>query len=193
MRYSPVSTVPWQIEEEALRLSKYTDIRVVAVVGGHSVEEQGLRISRGVDIVIGTPGRLMATLQSTHLVLNQCNWIVLDEADRMIDMGFEHSVTSIMDAMGSLLKSEAEDEAEHNAEQAASGRKFFRTTTMFSVRGCRSDVQSACVVLLSVCPCDRPRCRPPWSGWRRTTCDTRWWCTSATRRARATSASRRRS
>lgn len=174
-RLTPSPRAP-QIEEEALRLSKYTDIRVVAVVGGHSVEEQGLRISRGVDIVIGTPGRLMATLQSTHLVLNQCNWIVLDEADRMIDMGFEHSVTSIMDSMGSLLKSEAEEEAEHNAEQAASGLKFFRTTTMFSVRVCRGgdgEAHSARPPSPPQAPVGRPPCRPPWSVWPRTTCATR--------------------
>ena len=47
---------------------------------------------QGVEIVIGTPGRLIDTLESRFLVLHECRYIVLDEADRMIDLGFEPQV-----------------------------------------------------------------------------------------------------
>lgn len=61
-------------------------------MGGQSIEEQGFRLRKGVHIVIGTPGRLCDCLQNNYLVLNQCNYVVLDEADRMVDMGFEPQV-----------------------------------------------------------------------------------------------------
>ena len=51
---------------------------------------------QGVDICIGTPGRIQDCLRSHYMVLNQCNYVVLDEADRMIDMGFEEPVLEIL-------------------------------------------------------------------------------------------------
>jgi len=129
---APTRELALQIEEEVKKLGEHSDVRVAAMVGGHSVHDQGVRVRRGVDVVIATPGRLTASLESQHLVLNQCNYIVLDEADRMIDMGFEHSVTVVLDAMGSLLKSEAEEEAAKQEAAAASGDQLYRTTVMFS-------------------------------------------------------------
>jgi ATP-dependent RNA helicase DDX23/PRP28 len=51
-----------------------------------------LQVREGVHVVIGTPGRLLDTIQNAYLVLNQCRYLVLDEADRMIDLGFEPQV-----------------------------------------------------------------------------------------------------
>lgn len=62
------------------------------MVGGQSIEEQGAKLRRGCEIVIATPGRLIDCLEKCYCVLNQCNYIVLDEADRMIDLGFEPQV-----------------------------------------------------------------------------------------------------
>lgn len=59
----------------------------MVVVGGLSREEQGFRLRMGCEIVIATPGRLIDVLENRYLVLNQCTYIVLDEADRMIDLG----------------------------------------------------------------------------------------------------------
>jgi ATP-dependent RNA helicase DDX23/PRP28 len=61
-------------------------------VGGVSIEEQGSKLRRGCEIVIATPGRLIDCLERHYCVLNQCNYVVLDEADRMIDLGFEPQV-----------------------------------------------------------------------------------------------------
>lgn len=58
--------------------------RTVVVVGGLSREDQGFRLRMGCEIVIATPGRLIDVLENRYLVLNQCTYIVLDEADRMI-------------------------------------------------------------------------------------------------------------
>ena len=63
-----------------------------SVVGGQSIEEQGSKLRKGCEIVIATPGRLLDCLERHYAVLNQCNYIVLDEADRMIDLGFEPQV-----------------------------------------------------------------------------------------------------
>jgi ATP-dependent RNA helicase DDX23/PRP28 len=65
---------------------------VTSVVGGQNIEEQGSKLRRGCEIVIATPGRLIDCLERHYAVLNQCNYVVLDEADRMIDLGFEPQV-----------------------------------------------------------------------------------------------------
>ena len=81
-----------QIEEEAVKLAKFTPYRMVSVVGGQSIEDQGFKLRKGCEMVIATPGRLLDCLEKSYAVLNQCNYVVLDEADRMIDMGFEPQV-----------------------------------------------------------------------------------------------------
>lgn len=109
---------------------RYTDIKSVSIVGGQNIEEQAFALRQGVQLIIATPGRLQDCLERSYLVLNQCNYIVLDEADRMIDMGFEPQVVAIFESMGdSALKSEDPNEAEKQAE-AEGGKK--RTTIMFS-------------------------------------------------------------
>ena len=80
----------------------------------------------GCEMVIATPGRLLDCLERRYAVLNQCNYVVLDEADKMIEMGFEQQVMGVLDAMPSTnLKPENEDvELEKN--------RVYRTTYMFS-------------------------------------------------------------
>jgi ATP-dependent RNA helicase DDX23/PRP28 len=75
------------------------------------MQHQAQELRSGVHIVVGTPGRINECIDMAYLVLNQCCYIVLDEADRMIDMGFAPQMESILDAMGGLLKSENEKEA----------------------------------------------------------------------------------
>ncbi|KAF1782163.1 P-loop containing nucleoside triphosphate hydrolase [Phytophthora cactorum] len=144
---APTRELALQIEQEAIKLCKYTSvglpekmnpIKTLSVVGGQSIEDQGFRLREGVEIIIGTPGRLMDCLESHYLVLNQCNYVVLDEADRMIDMGFEPQVVAVLENMGSLLKSENEEEMEQQltlANGAQPGQELqhrLRVTTMFS-------------------------------------------------------------
>lgn len=80
------------VQEETQKLAQFTEFRMVSVVGGQSIEDQGFKLRKGCEIVIATPGRLLDCLEQRYAVLNQCNYVVLDEADRMIDMGFEPQV-----------------------------------------------------------------------------------------------------
>ncbi len=61
---------------------------------GQSIEDQGFKLRQGCEVIIATPGRLIDCLQKSYAVLNQCNYVVMDEADRMIDLGFEPQVHS---------------------------------------------------------------------------------------------------
>lgn len=133
---APTRELALQIEEECIKLLKFTDFRTVAVVGGQSIEEQGFRLRKGVEVVVGTPGRMLDCIEHNFLVLNQCNYVVLDEADRMIDMGFEPQVVAVLEAMGGLLKSEDEEQAEQQLRQIQNQdggpKQLFRVTAMFS-------------------------------------------------------------
>ena len=81
-------------------------------MGGKSLQEQGTIISRGVEIVIGTPWRIADCLSQRLLVLNQCYFTILDEADKMIEMELEEQINQIFSTIPeSLTKSENEQEA----------------------------------------------------------------------------------
>ena len=129
---APVRELALQIEQDCIMLSHHTNFKTCALVGGQSIEEQSVKLRQGVQIVVGTPGRMVDLLQNNYLVLNQCNYVVLDEADRMLDMGFEKDILTIMDDMGSLLKSEEEDVAMMQADNAIQGDAIVRVTSMFS-------------------------------------------------------------
>jgi len=129
---APTRELAQQIDEEIQKLLTHTKLRTTCGVGGQPIEDQGLALRKGVEILVGTPGRLEDLIESRYLVLNQCNYIVLDEADRMVDMGFEPQVTAVLEAMGGLLKSEDEEEADRQVEQAKTGVALYRVTAMFS-------------------------------------------------------------
>ena len=76
-------------------MAHFTPYRMVSVVGGQSIEDQGFKLRKGCEMVIATPGRLLDCLEKSYAVLNQCNYVVLDEADRMIDMGFEPQASGL--------------------------------------------------------------------------------------------------
>merc|ERR1712223_25393 len=96
---APTRELAQQIEEESNKFGTDLGIRTVAVIGGLSREEQGFKLRLGCEIVIATPGRLIDVLENRYLVLSRCTYIVLDEADRMIDMGFEPDVQRILEHM----------------------------------------------------------------------------------------------
>uniref|UniRef100_A0A2P2KGL2 DEAD-box ATP-dependent RNA helicase 21 n=1 Tax=Rhizophora mucronata TaxID=61149 RepID=A0A2P2KGL2_RHIMU len=123
---APTRELAQQIEDETVKFAHYLGVKVVSIVGGQSIEEQGFKIRQGCEVVIATPGRLLDCLERRYAVLNRCNYVVLDEADRMIDMGFEPQVVGVLDAMpSSNLKPENEDED-------LDEKKIYRTTYMFS-------------------------------------------------------------
>ncbi|ODV90755.1 hypothetical protein CANCADRAFT_11392, partial [Tortispora caseinolytica NRRL Y-17796] len=93
---SPTRELALQIEEEASKFSSFLDFRCLSIVGGHSMEDQVAKLRQGIEIIIATPGRLNDLLDNRLIVLNQCCFIVLDEADRMISMGFDVQVQAVL-------------------------------------------------------------------------------------------------
>ena len=109
-------------------------IRSVAVIGGISREEQGLKLRMGCEVVIATPGRLIDVLENHYLVLSQCTYIVLDEADRMIDMGFEPDIQTILTHMPVTNEKPDSDqlEDERTMTQNFFSKNKYRQTVMFT-------------------------------------------------------------
>ena len=85
---APTRELVSQIHAEALVLGKFTGFRVMPVFGGMDYHKQRDDLSRGVDILIGTPGRLIDYLKQKVYSLRRTEFLVIDEADRMFDMGF---------------------------------------------------------------------------------------------------------
>lgn len=131
---APTRELAQQIEEETIKFAKTLEIRTVAVIGGLSREEQGFRLRLGCEIVIATPGRLIDVLENRYLVLNRCTYIVLDEADRMIDMGFEPDVQKILEYMPVTNQKPDTDEAEDEEKLLANfnSKNKYRQTVMFT-------------------------------------------------------------
>ncbi len=84
----PTRELAAQVKLQTDQLAKYTDIRSAAVFGGVGMKSQIEEIEKGLDIIIGTPGRLIDLYLENHLVLKKLNTLVLDEADRLLDIGF---------------------------------------------------------------------------------------------------------
>lgn len=134
---APTRELALQIEFEISRLlSRQRNIRTVAVVGGQPIQTQAMVLRNGIHIVVGTPGRINDCIEMTYLVLNQCSYIVLDEADRMIDLGFAPQIEEILDNMGGLLKSDDESLAYKQEKEdiinIINGVPKHRLTAMFS-------------------------------------------------------------
>ncbi|EEC05998.1 DEAD box ATP-dependent RNA helicase, putative [Ixodes scapularis] len=131
---APTRELAQQIEEETIKFAKMLEIRTVAVIGGLSREEQGFRLRLGCEIVIATPGRLIDVLENRYLVLSRCTYIVLDEADRMIDMGFEGEVQKILDFMPVTNQKPDTEEAEDEEKLLANfaSKHKYRQTVMFT-------------------------------------------------------------
>ncbi|SBT36244.1 ATP-dependent RNA helicase DDX23, putative (DDX23) [Plasmodium ovale wallikeri] len=130
---APSRELAIQIYEETNKFASYCSCRTVAVVGGRNAESQAFELRRGVEIVIGTPGRLQDCLEKAYTVLNQCNYVVIDEADRMMDMGFEDTVHFILDQIPTTnLKSEDDALALQEEMMTKAGHRLYRLTQMFS-------------------------------------------------------------
>ncbi|RNJ79424.1 MAG: DEAD/DEAH box helicase [Nitrosopumilus sp. B06] len=94
---APTRELAIQITEEIKKFSKYLDIRVATIYGGQGMGVQLDALDRGVDIVVATPGRLIDHLKRGSIELQDVTYIVLDEADTMLDMGFIDDIQFILD------------------------------------------------------------------------------------------------
>ncbi|MEB1812841.1 DEAD/DEAH box helicase [Adlercreutzia mucosicola] len=95
---TPTRELAMQIQEVCGVIAKSRGLRVANVVGGVKIEPQIDRLARGVDVLIATPGRLIDLMNQKAVDLSQVQILVLDEADRMLDMGFLPSVRRIVEA-----------------------------------------------------------------------------------------------
>lgn len=87
---APTRELAQQIYEEGQRFSYMTGIACVCIYGGADIRDQLRQIeSRGCDLLVGTPGRLVDLIERGRIAMANVRFLVLDEADRMLDMGFE--------------------------------------------------------------------------------------------------------
>jgi ATP-dependent RNA helicase RhlE len=93
---APTRELAAQISENIKQYSKHTNITHTTIFGGVSQHAQVRDLRRGVDILVATPGRLLDLMQQGHVKLNGVEHFVLDEADRMLDMGFIHDIKHII-------------------------------------------------------------------------------------------------
>lgn len=93
---TPTRELAIQIDESIAAYGRYTGLKHTVIFGGVSQLSQTQALRRGVDILIATPGRLLDLMQQGYVSLQQLQFFVLDEADRMLDMGFIHDVKKII-------------------------------------------------------------------------------------------------
>ena len=93
---TPTRELAIQIEENFKAYSKYTKIRSTVIFGGVSQHSQTRALKNGIDILIATPGRLLDLMNQGYISLKGIKYFVLDEADRMLDMGFIHDIKKII-------------------------------------------------------------------------------------------------
>ncbi len=93
---TPTRELAAQVEESVQTYGKYLELSSAAIFGGVGMNPQISRMKKGVDILVATPGRLLDLLQQGMMDLSQVQILVLDEADRMLDMGFIHDVKKVL-------------------------------------------------------------------------------------------------
>ena len=96
---APTKELVVQIHQEALKFAAYTDLRIVAFYGGVGPKKQIEEIADGVDLIVSTPGRFLEIYSRGHVETKKLKHIVLDEADRMMDMGFMPQIRQIQEVI----------------------------------------------------------------------------------------------
>jgi len=150
---TPTRELAAQVEESFRKYGKYTSLRVVPINGGVGIEAQSKALRRGVDVVVATPGRLLDHMERGNVGFDDLEVLVLDEADRMLDMGFAPQLNRIVNDIPryrqTLLFS-----ATMPPEVEALARKYLRKPVVVQV-GRRSEAAST--VTHAVYPVPRER------------------------------------
>jgi len=92
---APTRELVTQISDNLTIFTKGTPVKVLTVVGGASLNRQAMALARGADVLVATPGRLIDLLERGDVSLQATGYLVLDEADHMLDMGFIHALRKI--------------------------------------------------------------------------------------------------
>ena len=93
---TPTRELAVQVDESFRKYAKHSGIKVLAVYGGVALEPQTKALKKGVDVVIATPGRLLDHIERQNVVFDDLEVLVLDEADRMLDMGFAPQINRVV-------------------------------------------------------------------------------------------------
>lgn len=96
---TPTRELAAQVEESIKTYGKYLPLRSAVVFGGVKINPQMMRMRRGVDVLVATPGRLLDLYQQNAIRFDELEVLVLDEADRMLDMGFIHDIRKIINLL----------------------------------------------------------------------------------------------
>jgi ATP-dependent RNA helicase RhlE len=96
---TPTRELAAQVEESVRTYGKYLPLRTALLYGGVDIKPQIKSMQNGVEIVVATPGRLLDHLEQKSINLSQVQMLILDEADRMLDMGFMPAITRILAAL----------------------------------------------------------------------------------------------
>ena len=94
---APTRELATQIYDEARKFAYRSRVRPAVVYGGANVSDQMRELDRGCHLLVATPGRLVDFLDRGKISLEYCNFLCLDEADRMLDMGFEPQIRRIVE------------------------------------------------------------------------------------------------
>ncbi len=98
---APTRELAMQIAKNLQDLAKYTDIRILSIYGGTGIQAQIAAINQGIDILVATPGRLLDIYLKGELFFKEIKTLVLDEADKMMDMGFMHQIRKVLEVIPS--------------------------------------------------------------------------------------------
>ena len=119
---APTRELAMQIVNEINRLAQFTAIRAISIVGGESFKDQLAGVKGGAHIIVGTPGRIMDLHGRRQLSFDHIRWVVLDEVDRMLDIGFREDIRKILskvhtDHQTMLVSATISDEIERLARR----------------------------------------------------------------------------
>jgi ATP-dependent RNA helicase RhlE len=150
---TPTRELCVQVEESVRKYARHAEISVVSVYGGVPLDPQEKKLRAGVDIVVATPGRLIDHLERQNVVFDDLEFLVLDEADRMLDMGFAPQINRIISDVPAYRQTLLFS-ATMPPEVEALARKYLRKPVVVQV-GRRS--QAANTVTHAVYPVPRDR------------------------------------
>ncbi|HVF39908.1 MAG TPA: DEAD/DEAH box helicase [Gemmatimonadaceae bacterium] len=150
---TPTRELCIQVEESFRKYGKHTGLRVAPIFGGVGVEPQTKLLRNGVDVVVATPGRLLDHMERQNVVFDDLEVLVLDEADRMLDMGFAPQLNRIV-AEVPRFRQTLLFSATMPAEVEALARKYLRKPIVVQV-GRRSSAASTVTHAVYPVPRDR--------------------------------------
>ncbi|MEX2123651.1 MAG: DEAD/DEAH box helicase [Woeseia sp.] len=152
---APTRELAAQVEQSVIACGKYLPVRSVAIYGGVSIRPQIAELRRGVDIVVATPGRLLDHASQRTIDLSKVEVLVLDEADRMLDMGFIRDIRKII-AMLPKARQNLLFSATFNKETMDLADRLLQTPAKIEVAGSH---RTADTIAQRIYPVDRARKR----------------------------------